>query len=125
MMSFDLYPPVLIYICISLIQIILDLMKGLYNTSLMKLIVVVMVSFLLHVLCMNDLCIISWIIVFIPFILMSIITTMLLYIFGLNIAYGISNNTTTILNTPTISNTIYSNVSQPPLHFSSGYEYKS
>ncbi len=124
-MSFDLYPPVLIYICISLIQIILDLMKGLYNTSLMKLIVVVMVSFLLHVLCMNDLCIISWIIVFIPFILMSIITTMLLYIFGLNIAYGISNNTTTILNTPTISNTIYSNVSQPPLHFSSGYEYKS
>ena len=124
-MSFDLYPPVLIYICISLIQIILDLMKGLYNTSLMKLIVVVMVSFLLHVLCMNDLCIISWIIVFIPFILMSIITTMLLYIFGLNIAYGISNNTTTILNTPTISNTISSNISQPPLHFSSGFEYKS
>ncbi len=124
-MNFELYPPVLIYICISLIQIILDLMKGLYNTSLMKLIVLVMISFLLHALCVNDLCIISWIIVFIPFILMSIITTMLLYIFGLNIAYGISNNTTTILNTPTISNTISGNVLQPPLHFSSGFEYKS
>ena len=127
-MNFNLYPPVLIYLCISLIQIILDIMKGLFNTSLMKLIVVVMVSFLLHVLCINDLCIVSWIIVFIPFILMSIITTMLLYIFGLNIAYGISNNTTTILNTPSISNTIsntISNLSQPPLHFSSGFEYKS
>ena len=104
-MSLKLYPPVLIYLCLSLIQILLDLMKGMYNTAIMKLIVVIMVSFLLNVLCMNDLCIVSWIIVFIPFILMSIIISMLLYIFGLNISYGITNSTTSILTSPKYSNT--------------------
>ena len=54
---------------------------------------------------MNDLCIVSWIIVFIPFILMSIIISMLLYIFGLNISYGITNSTTSILTSPKYSNT--------------------
>ena len=105
MSNLKIYPPVLIYICLSLIQIILDMFKQLYNTAFMKLIIVIMISFLLTVLCMNDYCIISWIIVFIPFILMSIITSMLLYIFGLNIGYGISNSSKIVINTPTIVNT--------------------
>ena len=104
MSNLKIYPPVLIYICLSLIQIILDMFKQLYNTAFMKLIVVIMISFLLTVLCMNDYCVISWIIVFIPFILMSIITSMLLYIFGLNIGYGIDNSSNFIITTPTISN---------------------
>ncbi len=104
-MSLKIYPPVLIYLCLSLIQIVLDLMKGMYNTGIMKIVVVIMVSFLLHILCVNDLCVISWIIVFIPFILMSIIISMLLYIFGLNISYGIANSSSAIITTPTLSNT--------------------
>ena len=104
-MSLKLFPPVLIYLCLSLIQILLDLMKGMYNTAIMKLIVIIMVSFLLNILCINDLCIVSWIIVFIPFILMSIIISMLLYIFGLNISYGIVNSSKAILTTPNYLNT--------------------
>ena len=51
----------------------------------------VMVTLLLNALCEEGMGIISWIIVFIPFILMSVIVTMLLYIFGLDAATGTLN----------------------------------
>ena len=81
-------PPALIYIVFSLTQIILDLVKGLYNTAFMKFIVMSIIGFLLNLLCQGGLGIISWIIVFIPFMLMTIITAMLLYAFGLNDTTG-------------------------------------
>ena len=81
-------PPALIYIVFSLTQIILDLIKGLYNTAFMKFIVMTIIGFLLNLLCQGGLGIISWIIVFIPFVLMTIITAMLLYAFGLNDTTG-------------------------------------
>ena len=121
-----MYPPVLIYLCLSILQIILDLVNGLYNTSLMKLIVVVTVAFLLQALCINDMCIISWIIVFVPFIFMSIVISILLYIFGLNIANGIANNTQTII-TSTNTNTYSassSNIAAPSLYYSSDPEFR-
>ena len=81
-------PPALIYIVFSLTQIIIDLIKGLYNTAFMKFIVMSIIGFLLNLLCQGGLGIISWIIVFIPFVLMTIITAMLLYAFGLNDTTG-------------------------------------
>lgn len=81
-------PPALIYIVFSLTQIIIDLVKGLYNTAFMKFIVMTIIGFLLNILCLGGLGIISWIIVFIPFVLMTIITAMLLYAFGLNATTG-------------------------------------
>ena len=71
-------PPALIYIVFSLTQIIIDLVKGLYNTAFMKFIVMSIIGFLLNLLCQGGLGIISWIILFIPFVLMTIITAMLL-----------------------------------------------
>ena len=124
-MSLKLFPPVLIYLCLSLIQILLDLMKGMYNTAIMKLIVVIMVAFLLNVLCINDLCIVSWIIVFIPFILMSIIISMLLYIFGLNISYGIINSSKAIITTPNYLNTISTSKLIIPPSGTSDHQYTS
>ena len=91
-------PPALIYIVFSLTQIILDLVKGLYNTAFMKFIVMSIIGFLLNLLCQGGLGIISWIIVFIPFVLMTIITAMLLYAFGLNDTTG--SFTKTPQNTP-------------------------
>ena len=87
-MPFRLCPPALIYLVFSITQIIIDTIKGLYNTALMKFIVMSMCTLLLNALCENGMGIISWIIVFIPFILMTVIVTMLLYIFGLDIATG-------------------------------------
>jgi tetrahydromethanopterin S-methyltransferase subunit E len=57
----------------------------------MKVIVTVMVTLLLNILCEKGLSVVSWIIVFIPFILMTVIVSMLLYIFGLDAATGSLN----------------------------------
>lgn len=80
--------PALIYVIFSLTHVIIDTFKELYNTAFFKLIVMIMVTFLLNTLCQEGLGIISWIIVFIPFIFMTVIVTLLLYIFGLDAATG-------------------------------------
>ena len=80
--------PAIIYLLFSLTQILIDTFKGLYNTAFMKVIVAFMVTMLLNILCEKNLTVISWIIVFIPFILMTLIVSILLYIFGLDAATG-------------------------------------
>jgi predicted membrane protein len=111
----QLCAPAIIYLIFSIVQILIDTFKGLYNTALMKVIVMIMVTFLLQVLCNRGLNVISWIIVFIPFILMTVIVSLLLYFFGLNSSTGkinytckdkekvINTNTTTVKNTYTDS----------------------
>ena len=87
----QLCAPALIYLIFSITQILIDMFKGLYNTAFMKVIVMTMVTFLLNVLCDRGLGVVSWIIVFIPFILMSVIVGMLLYVFGLDASTGTLN----------------------------------
>jgi hypothetical protein len=89
----ELCAPAIIYVIFSLVQIILDTLKGLYNTAIMKAVVMILVTFLLNLLCQGGLTIVSWIIVFIPFILMTVVVTMLLYLFGLNATTGSVNYT--------------------------------
>lgn len=85
---FSLCAPALIYIAFSLTQIIIDTFKGLYNTAFFKVIVMVIITILLNSLCQAGMGIISWIIVFIPFIFMSVIVAILLYVFGLDPSTG-------------------------------------
>jgi hypothetical protein len=97
----ELCAPAIIYLIFSIAQILIDTFKGMYNIALIKAIVMVLITFLLQILCERGLNIISWIIVFIPFILMSVIVTMILYIFGLNpttgqINYNCPNDTTNV-----------------------------
>lgn len=80
--------PALIYIAFSITQVVLDTFKGLYNTALFKFIVMIIITLMLNILCESGMGIISWIIVFVPFIFMSVIVTLLLYFFGLNPATG-------------------------------------
>ena len=84
----NLCAPAIIYLIFSITQILIDTFKGLYNTALIKVIVTIMVTLLLNILCIRGLGVVSWIIVFIPFILMTVIVSMLLYIFGLDAATG-------------------------------------
>lgn len=97
---FKICPPALIYIVFSIAQILIDTFKGLYNTAFMKFVVAILVAFLLNGLCDSGLGIISWIIVFIPFILMTFIVAMLLYIFGLNATIGSSQQQQTTIIYP-------------------------
>ena len=85
---FDLCPPSIINIVFSLTHIIIDIFNGLYNSAFLKFLIMLLITLLLQILCNTGLAIISWIIVFIPFIFMTVIVSMLLYIFGLNAATG-------------------------------------
>ena len=80
----NLCPPAILYLGFSLTQIIIDTFKGFYNTAFFKSIVMVIFTLLLNILCKRGLSVISWLIVFIPFILMTYITAVLMFVFGLN-----------------------------------------
>jgi len=76
--------PALIYLVFSLTQVTIDTMHGNYNKAFIKLWVCMIFTLLLNHLCHRGLGLVSWLIVFIPFLLMSIIVTMLLVMFGLD-----------------------------------------
>ncbi len=96
--------PAIIYLIFSITQILIDLYNKMYNTVFIKIIVTVMVTLLLNILCERGLSIVSWIIVFIPFILMTVTVSVLLYIFGLNASSGKSNTNTTTTTTDSSGN---------------------
>lgn len=87
----NLCAPAIIYLIFSLTQILIDTFKGLYNTAFMKTIVMIMVTLLLNILCEQGLGVVSWMIVFIPFLLMTVLVSVLLYVFGLDAATGTLN----------------------------------
>ena len=90
--------PAIIYLIFSITQIMIDTYKGLYNTVAIKTIVTIMLTLLLNILCERGLGVISWIIVFVPFIFMTVIVSLLLYAFGLDVASGKAQNQTTVNN---------------------------
>ena len=95
----ELCSPALIYLIFSLIQIIYDTYNKLYNTALLKFLIMIIITFLLNTLCQKNLAIISWLLVSIPFIMMTTITVILIYIFGFNKTTGKINCN---LSTPTL-----------------------
>ena len=84
-------PPAILYLAFSITQIIIDMFRGETNTAFLKFIVMIIFTLALNLLCSAGLGIISWFIVFIPFILMTVIVSVLLYIFGLDAATGSLN----------------------------------
>uniref|UniRef100_A0A6C0EM68 Uncharacterized protein n=1 Tax=viral metagenome TaxID=1070528 RepID=A0A6C0EM68_9ZZZZ len=81
-------PPALIYLIFSITQVSVDTVQGSYNTALVKIWVAFVFTVLLNYLCMSGLDVVSWLIVFIPFILMTVIVSMLLFMFGLDPTTG-------------------------------------
>lgn len=80
----EICTPALIYLVFSTTQVIIDTVKGTYNVALVKLWVTLIFTILLNFLCNRGLGIVSWIIVFIPFILMTVIVALILVMFGLD-----------------------------------------
>jgi hypothetical protein len=76
--------PALIYLLFSVTQITIDIFKRDYNVALVKFAVSFIFTILLNYLCSSGLGIVSWVIVFIPFILMSVIVSYILTFFGLD-----------------------------------------
>ena len=80
----NLCTPVILYLIFSTTQIIIDIFKTMYNTAILKFILMIGFSFALNFLCERGLGIISWILVFIPFIMMTIISSLLLFALGMS-----------------------------------------
>jgi hypothetical protein len=76
-------PPAILYLAFSITQIIIDMFRGDTTTAFLKFIVMIVFTLALNLLCSAGLGIISWFIVFIPFILMTYITTVLAFAFGI------------------------------------------
>lgn len=76
-------PPASLYLAFSIIQILIDMFRGEMNTAFLKFLVMIIFTIALNMLCASGLGIISWFIVFIPFILMTYITTILVFVFGI------------------------------------------
>ena len=80
----NLCGPVILYLGFSLIQIIIDTFRQHYNVALLKFIVMIIFATVLNIFCSRNLTIVAWLLVFIPFIFMTLITTLLLISFGLD-----------------------------------------
>jgi len=111
----EICAPAFIYLCFSLVQITIDTVKAEYNKAFFKFWVMIIFTMLLNNLCVRGLGIVSWIIVFVPFMLMSIITTILLYVFGFDPSTGkLRYYTDSDESTQSKPNTSVTNVDSPP-----------
>ena len=89
-------PPALVYLGFSLVQIIVDIIKNMYNTAILKFIVMIIFTAILNVMCSSGFTMAAWVIVFVPFILMTIIVGLLLYVLGLSPTVGSSYKVTVV-----------------------------
>lgn len=80
----NLCAPSIIYLGFSLISASMDLYNKQYENAFIHFMSLIIITFVLDLLCKRGFSTISWLIVFIPFILMSLIITTIIYIFGIN-----------------------------------------
>jgi len=104
----NLCMPALMYLVFMIMHIIYDVYYGLYNMVLIKLVLCTIGTLLLNVLCENNMSIIAWMVVFIPFVMMTVIAVYIMFVLGLNPATGKSNIKTTT-DPPNAPPSIYAN----------------
>lgn len=75
--------PAIVYFTFMLIHVIVFMYQNKTNEALLQLICGILMTLLLQVLCMKGMTIISWIIVFIPFIFYTYMMIILFHAFGL------------------------------------------
>jgi hypothetical protein len=76
--------PALLYLAFSMVQITIDLFQGDYETSLLKFIIMFIFTTILNILCLNGYTKFVWFIVIIPIIMLTYISSVLFYVFGIN-----------------------------------------
>ncbi len=76
--------PAIIYMIFSITHVFIELFRKNYNTAFVKFMTMVLFTVLLNILCERNLTIVSWFLVFIPFIVTTFITTILMMTFGIS-----------------------------------------
>jgi len=102
--------PALIYLIYIVVHITIDTYYGLYNMAFVKIWIGIIVTLLLNIMCENNMSFFAWLIISIPFILMTIIAVFVLYTLGLDPATGKAKTTT---SQPTTTTTESTTPSQP------------
>jgi hypothetical protein len=115
--------PALIYLIYIVVHITIDVYYGLYNMAFVKIWIGIIVTLLLNIMCENNMSFFAWLIISIPFILMTIIAIFVLYSLGLDPATGKvktktteNTQTNTTENTQTTVNPVYINNENVPLY---------
>ena len=80
----SLCSPALLYLIFILIHVITEMVNEKYEESLTKLIIGLLFTLILQVFCMQNMKIISWLLVFIPIILYTYTTLIIFFVFGTN-----------------------------------------
>jgi len=80
--------PALIYCIYATSHVVVDLYRGMYNKACVQLLIGVLFTLTLNMLCDKGMTLFSWLIVTVPFILMTTVAGILLFAFGLNPATG-------------------------------------
>lgn len=74
--------PSILYLLFAASHIVMDSYYQQYNSVFVKILIAMFFTFILNWLCQVGLSAISWIIILIPFLFMTLITGLLLYAFG-------------------------------------------
>ena len=78
---FSLCMPALIYLIYFVSHVLIDVYRGEYVLAVVEILIGIMVTFLLNMLCANQMDIVSWVIVSVPFILMTVTSIILITAF--------------------------------------------
>ena len=84
--------PGILHIGFSLIQIFIDIYNGVMNAAFLKFIIMIVFTLIINILCDLGFTVIAWFLVFIPIIMMTVISTLLLQVFGLDSENNKLNN---------------------------------
>lgn len=76
--------PALIYLIFMMIHVIIQTSQNQWNHAIIRLLIGVLMTLLLQVLCMKGMTLLSWIIVFIPFIFYTYMMILLYHVFGID-----------------------------------------
>ncbi len=87
--------PALIYLVYTIIYILMDIKNNLYNNIILKIWISILIFAVLQMLCSNDLNVIAWIMISIPFIYMVLVMAILIYVVQVDPTTGISTTSST------------------------------
>ena len=80
----NLCSPALLYLIFMMIHVITQMVNKQYNDALVKLIIALIFTMVLQLFCMQNMKIISWLLVFIPIIMYTYTTLIIFFVFGVN-----------------------------------------
>lgn len=83
--------PALVYLIFMLVHVVVATFEGQYSHAILNIILGVLMTLLLQVICLRGMSLVSWIIVFIPFIFYTYMIMIIGYVFGANPERGDSS----------------------------------